>query len=203
MSPRRRSPEATEVLRRELVQVAHAIVEREGPSGLTMRSLAAEAGCAIGLPYKVFTDRTELVAEVIAAEFDRLRAQFDALVADAGSRTVGANLARWSQLLLGSPVVGLAHEAGDDPRLADAIDAAAGESGVIGALELTVSAYLAAEKGLGRIAPTVDERTFGFLIAGAVHNLLVAGSAYPRPTKRQLEGMLRTVAETLARRPEA
>ena len=46
-------------LRSDLVQVAQRIVARDGAAALTMRALAAEAGCAVGLPYKVFASRDE------------------------------------------------------------------------------------------------------------------------------------------------
>lgn len=202
MSPSRRSAEATAQLRTSLAEVALRIVDRHGPSALTMRSLAAEAGCSVALPYKVFVDRTDLVAAVVAAEFDRLRAAFDEVVAAAGSKTVGRNLARWASILLESPAIALADEAGSDDRFNTAIEAAAGETGVVSALEATVVDYLAAEKQLCRVAPTVDEHAFGFLIAGAIHNLLASGEAYPRPTKKQLDGMLRSVAAALAPPPE-
>lgn len=198
MSPRGRSAEESEALRASLVAVALAIVHRDGPSALTMRSLASEAGCAVGLPYKVFADRGELVAEVIAAEFTRLRREVDQVVAAAGTKTVGANLARWAALLLDSPAISLSHEVAHEEHLAHLIDAAAGESGVVAALERSMVDYLGAEKRLGRVSPDVDTRAFGFLIAGAIHNLLVSGDPYPRPTDRQLERMLKAVAAAIA-----
>ena len=198
MSPTKRSPEATQALRSELIEVALRLVARDGPESLTMRSLAAEAGCAVGLPYKVFTDRTELIAAVIAAEFARLRAAFDEIVAAAGTRTVAANLTRWAGLLLDSPAIVLAHEADTDRDLMKAIEVAAGESGVVKAIESTVVAYLGEEKRIGRVDQRVDERAFGFLIAGAVHNLLASGDAYPRPSGAQLARMLRSISLVLA-----
>ena len=201
MSPRQRTPEATDALRQELIDVARTLVERSGPGALTMRSLAAEAGCSVGLPYKVFTDRTDLVGEVVAAEFARLTLAFDEIVSMAGTHTVAANLARWASHLLGSPAVALAHEPGRDDRLDAAIHRAAGETGMVHALETTMAAYLAAEQRQGRVDPNVDARAFGFLIAGAIHNLVVSGELYPRPSERQLRQMLRSVADTLAPKP--
>ena len=63
MSPPRRTPETTEALRTSLVAHALRLVEREGAPALTMRALAAEAGCAVGLPYKVV---------VIASQYNEL-----------------------------------------------------------------------------------------------------------------------------------
>jgi AcrR family transcriptional regulator len=202
MAPARRTAEATEELRVRLLEVAQRLVARDGPAALTMRALAAEAGCAIGLPYKVFSSRDSLVAELVHAEFVRLQAAFDDLVASAGTGTVGENLGHYAELLLGSPAVGLTHGIGPDEPLAREIDARAGETGVVTGVVSTVADYLAAEKRLGRIDPDVDENAFGFLIAGAVHNLLVSGEPYPKPGIPQLKQMLATVASRLAPHPQ-
>jgi AcrR family transcriptional regulator len=198
MAPVRRTTEATEALRASLIEVAQRIVARDGASALTMRALAAEAGCAVGLPYKVFANREELVAELISVEFVRLREAFDRLVAQAGTRTIGHNLGRYADLLLGSPSIALAREVAHDEELSRAINAKAGETGVVASVVSTVVDYLAAEKHLGRVDPDVDEHAFGFLVAGAVHNLLVSGEPYPRPTARRLKRMLAAVATRLA-----
>jgi AcrR family transcriptional regulator len=198
VSPAARTPESTRALRASLVAAALRVLDRDGEGGLTMRAVAAEAGVALGLPYKVFASRNELVTEVVAAEFARLQATFGEVVAAAGTGTVAANLARWARALLSSPATALAHEVGHDPELAAAVEAVAGDSGVVVAVEHTVVDYLAAEKRAGRVRGDVDERAFGFLIAGAVHNLLVAGEAYPRPSEERLCQVLEAVAEAVA-----
>ena len=198
MSPNRRTAAEADELRDSLLEVARRLVARDGPAALTMRALAAEAGCAVGLPYKVFASRDELVLGLVHAEYIRLRAAFDEVVASAGSGTVGANLGRFAEVLLSSPAVGLSHGIGTHEALSQAIDATAGETGVVDALATTVADYLAAEKRSGRVDPTVDEEAFAFLIAGAVHNLLAAGPAYPKPSMQQLERMLAAVATRLS-----
>ncbi len=198
MSPAARSPEASAALRASLVEAALRVLDREGADGLTMRAVATEAGVALGLPYKVFANRNDLVGAVVAAEFRRLGAAFEAIVASAGTGTVGGNLGRWAEALLGSPAAGLSHDHAGDAEVEAAVDAAAGESGLVAALDRTVVDYLAAEQRLGRVAPGVDVRAFGFLVAGAVHNLLVSGAAYPRPSGAELRRMLTAVAEALA-----
>jgi AcrR family transcriptional regulator len=201
MAAGRRTVEGSRELRASLVAAAQRLVAREGAGALTMRGLAAEAGCAVGLPYKVFTSRDDLVVEVIVAELVRLRDEFEALVADAGQRTVGENLGRYARTLLASPAVGLARDIVHDDELTATIDERAGQIGIVAALETTVADYLAAEKRLGRIDPDVDAEAFGFVVAGAVHNLIVSGEAYPRPSQRRLEQMLAAVADRLAPRP--
>src|ERR687897_1169978 len=69
----RRSVETTEELRASLIEHARRLVAREGPDKLTMRALAAEAGCALGLPYKAFADREDLMVELVRASFGDVR----------------------------------------------------------------------------------------------------------------------------------
>lgn len=197
MTPARRTPETTRQLRDSLIEHAQRLVSREGAAALTMRALAKEAGCAVGLPYKVFANREALVAELILAEFRRLRSAFDELVASAGTGTVGDNLARYAEVLLESPAVRLAHEIHHDPELSKAVDADAVETGLVARLESTVVEYLAAEKSLGRVDRGVEPRAFGFLIAGAVHNLLMSGPAYPRPSMGRIREIFSAVATRL------
>jgi AcrR family transcriptional regulator len=199
MSPPRRAAESTEALRASLIDHARRLVDREGAAALTMRALAAEADCAVGLPYKVFTDRQDLVAQICHAEFQRLGDVYEELATRAGTATVGANLAWFADLLLGSPAVALAHEVFADETLAKTITARVHESGVgPAAFETVLARYLAAEKEVGRVAPDVDETAFGFLLAGAIHNLIVSGDAWPRPSRRQLKRTLDAVAVAIA-----
>jgi hypothetical protein len=57
------------------------------------------------------------------------------------------------------------------------------------------------EKGTGRVAPDIDEKAFGFVLAGAIHNLVMSGDAWPRPTRRQLERTLDAIAAAIAPHP--
>jgi AcrR family transcriptional regulator len=199
MSPPRRSAGTTDELRASLIGHARQLVSRGGASALTMRALAAQAGCAVGLPYKVFTDRRELVAEVLHAEFVELQSVFDQLAARAGTGTVGGNLAWFARVLLGSPGVALVEEVFADELLMKAVTARIHESGTgPAAFETILAGYLAAEKRAGRVAPDVDEDAFGFVLAGAIHNLVVSGRGYPRPGERRLERWLTAVAARLA-----
>lgn len=201
MAPKRTSDE-TQELRTSFIEHARRLVERDGPGALTMRALAAEAGCAVGLPYKVFSNRDDLVVELLLVEFRRLRNSFDQLVNRAGTGTVAETLAAYARLFLEShtPVLSLAWKM-DSEELSSAIDAKAHQSGLLESFETTVADYLAAEKRLGRIDATVDERAFGFLITGAIHNLIVSGDAYPRPEMREIERMLAAVADRLTPQP--
>jgi AcrR family transcriptional regulator len=195
----RRTPEATDQLRASLIEHAQRLIRRDGAHALTMRALAAEAGCAVGLPYKVFANREELVAELVHIELRRLRAAFDAWVGEAGERTVGENLWRYARLLLqaDTPALILAEEIGDK-NLDAAVTDKAHESGLLASFDTTVANYLRAEQRLGRVAADIDVQAYGFLITGAIHNLLASGDAYPRPDTRRLQQILSAVARQIA-----
>jgi len=198
MSPARRTPETTAGMRASLIAHAQRLVAREGASALTMRALAAEAGCAVGLPYKVFADRRDLVAELVHAEFVEMQSVVDELVARAGTGTIGGNLAWFADLLLASPAVAVAQEVFTDEQLMKTVTTRIHETGAGPAtFETILTSYLEAEKRVGRIDDDVNEAAFGFLLAGAIHNLIVSGPGYPRPTKRQLRQVLTAIAARL------
>ena len=107
MSPAKRSAETTQQLRSSLIEHARTLIARDGPAALTMRALATEAGCAVGLPYKVFADRHELVAAIVHTEVANLRSTCDELIDRAGSKTVASNLIWFARVFLDSPAVAL------------------------------------------------------------------------------------------------
>jgi len=201
MSPSRRNEETAAAQRASLVGHARRIIERDGPGALTMRALATEADCAVGLPYKVFADRHELVGENIHAEFLRLGERFDEMIGRAGTGTVGGNLAWLAEVLLESPAVALAPEVMGNAQLSKEFTERIHATGIGPAsFETAFSQYLVAEKAAGRVNGDVDEKAFAFLLAGAVHNLMISGDAYPRPSRRRLRQLLGSAATAIAPR---
>jgi AcrR family transcriptional regulator len=192
----RSRPARSEELRASLIEHARRLVAREGPAALTMRALANEAGCALGLPYKVFSDRQDLMVELVHASFGDLRRAGDELLRRVGRGTVPGNLAWFAEWLLDSPGVALAQHVMSDEALAQSVVAhfhATGEGPA--QLESLISDYLAAEQQAGRVSPEVDTHAFGFVLAGAIHHLVVMGEGYPRPSKRELERILAAVCD--------
>jgi AcrR family transcriptional regulator len=197
MAPRR-AAETPEQLRASLVEHARRLVAREGPAKLTMRALAAEAGCALGLPYKVFADRADLMVALVHASFEDLQATGNELLRRVGRGTVAGNLGWFAEWLLDSPAVALAQHVMSDEALAQSVVAhfhASGEGPT--QLESLVSDYLVGEQRAGRVAPDVDTHAFGFVLAGAIHHLVVMGEGYPRPSKRKLQRILGAVVDRL------
>jgi AcrR family transcriptional regulator len=60
-------------LRRALLRAAIAILEREGPSALSLRAVAREAGVSPAAPYHHFKDKSELLNAVAMEGFARLK----------------------------------------------------------------------------------------------------------------------------------
>jgi AcrR family transcriptional regulator len=83
-APARRGRTPSADMERELVAAAEAVLVREGPGGLTIRAVAAEAGIAPMGVYNRLGGKDGLVAELLIRGFDRLRATLEAAVADTG-----------------------------------------------------------------------------------------------------------------------
>lgn len=75
--------ERRKVLRDDLVNIAEAVIARDGLAGLRARDLATQAGCALGAIYNVFGDLNDLVLAVNARTFHALGAQVAVSLADA------------------------------------------------------------------------------------------------------------------------
>lgn len=197
--PAARTSAQTLRLRDDLIGHARTIVRRDGAAALTMRALAREAGCSVGLPYKVFTDREEIVLEVATRELAELAHAFAAWLDDSANHSVAANLDRYAGILLDSPTPALMHaESLDDKDIGPRVQTAARDTDFLGSLGRSATEYIRLEHDRGRIDPAVDADAFGFLITGAVHNLVAAGPGYPRPSRNQLTVLLERIARAIA-----
>ena len=202
MSAAKRTAETTEELRAALLEHAQRLVNRDGASALTMRALAAEAGVSLGLPYKIFADRREIVDEIVSAEARRFGAAAEALLTRVGTYTVGDNLIWFASIVLNSPAAPLAQELhSDDQRLESATRVAQRTGSSPASFPAVLADYFTAEQRAGRVRDNVDCEAFGFLIAGALHNLLIAGPAWPHPERHQLKRYLTAAACAIANEP--
>jgi AcrR family transcriptional regulator len=203
LSAARRTAETTQELRATLLEHAQRLVSRDGASALTMRALAAEAGVSLGLPYKIFADRREIVDEIVSAEVRRFGAAAETLLNRAGTYTVGDNLIWFASIVLNSPAAPLAQELHADDQRLESANRVAERTGLRPASFPAVLAdYLTAEQRAGRVRDNMDCEAFGFLIAGALHNLLIAGPAWPCPERRQLIRYLTAAAYAIATEPQ-
>jgi AcrR family transcriptional regulator len=105
-SPRRgRTPSAD--IERELLAAAETVLVRDGPGGLTVRAVAAEAGIAPMGVYSRLGGKDGLVNALLIKGFDRLRAYMDAAVTDTAQpsmhgRFVGCGMS-YRQFALDNP----------------------------------------------------------------------------------------------------
>ncbi len=81
-SPARRGRTPSADVERELLAAAEAVLVRDGPAGLTVRAVAAEAGIAPMGVYNKLGGKDGLVDALLIKGFDRLRAYMDAATGD-------------------------------------------------------------------------------------------------------------------------
>ncbi|MFZ0753958.1 MAG: TetR/AcrR family transcriptional regulator [Trebonia sp.] len=161
-------------VRQQLFAAAERVLLRDGPSGLTSRAVTAEAGCAKGVLHRHFADFDAFLAELVLDRIDQVGRQSAALLASAGTGTVTGNLTGALADQFGSVAVKIVSLLifRDDlrARLRETIP-----SGVPVATEVAamVSAYLAAERDLGRIAAGADIGTLALTLIGTAHLLAV------------------------------
>jgi AcrR family transcriptional regulator len=71
-------------LRRALIEAAERILENEGPSALSLRAVAREAGVSAAAPYHHFKDKNELLAAIAQEGFELLAQAMRGGAADEG-----------------------------------------------------------------------------------------------------------------------
>jgi len=158
-----------------LFGAAERVLLRDGPSALTSRAVTAEAGVAKGVLHRHFADFDAFLAELVADRIARIGSQAAALRAAAGTGTVVGNLTGALTDLFSSVAVAIValvtFRDGLRARLRQA-----GHPGMPVLAEATamISAYLAAERDLGRIPAHADVGTLAAVLIGAAH-LLFAG----------------------------
>jgi AcrR family transcriptional regulator len=81
-APARRGRTPSADVERELLAAAEAVLVRDGPGGLTVRAVAAEAGIAPMGVYNKLGGKDGLVDALLIRGFDRLRAALEASASD-------------------------------------------------------------------------------------------------------------------------
>ncbi|MEV4399891.1 TetR family transcriptional regulator [Nonomuraea sp. NPDC049607] len=181
-------------VRQQLFDAAEQVLLREGPSGLTGRAITREAGVATGLLHNHFGDLDAFLAALFV---DRARAATDSmgdLPARAGTATVVDNLMAAIETLLTGNLMALAGLVLARPslvtRLGEALDDGTLE---LDAAERLFTAYLDAERRLGRLTSDADTASLALALVGAVHQLLLTRG----PHAPDLRERLRRLATTL------
>jgi AcrR family transcriptional regulator len=158
-------------VREQLFQAAERVLVREGPGGLSGRAVTREAGVATGVLHKHFTDLDEFLAEFV---IDRARLALESvagLLSHPGEGTVQGTLAE-AAFSFGGHVLGMAGLVTSRPslsaRLQQAHDAGAPQ---LATIEEAFTAYLDAEKQLGRVAADADTQVLALALVATVHHL--------------------------------
>ena len=191
LSPRGR---AIPGVREQLFQAADRLLASAGPMALTTRAITGEAGVANGVLHRHFHDLDTFLAEFTASRLAALADTAAALPARAGHGTVTGNLTDATLALFGSSALALVNLAAARPALGTALEHLTTAGSGLGDVEKHVTAYLDAEKKLGRIAAGADTQTLAFTLLGSVHHLMMTNPAGPS----DLPDRVRRIVESLA-----
>jgi AcrR family transcriptional regulator len=180
-------------VRAQLFDAAERVLLRDRPDALTSRAVTMEAGVAKGVLHRHFADFDTFLAEFVLDRVGRMDAQTAALLAAAGTGTVVGNLADALTAVFGSialKVVALITFR-FDLRARLRRELPAGVPVLTQAAEM-MTAYLAAERELGRITADADVDALGPTLIGAGH-LLFAGQAGAPPAPGAVRKVVTTV----------
>lgn len=169
--------------RERLFAAAGRVLLRDGPSGLTSRAVTDEAGVAKGVLHRYFADFDGFLAALVHDRATRLELTTAALLGSAGTGEVAGNLAEALAAALDPVAVAMVALI----TFRDELRARLRESWPVGVPLLAeasrmVSAYLTAERALGRIAGDADPSMLAPMLIGAAHLLLADRTGdQPRP----------------------
>jgi AcrR family transcriptional regulator len=180
-------------VREQLFDAAERVLLRDRPDALTSRAVTTEAGVAKGVLHRHFADFDAFLAEFVLDRVGRMDAQAAALLGCAGTGTVVGNLTSALTAVFGSialKVVALITFRFDlRARLRRHLPA--GVPVLTQAAEM-MTAYLAAERELGRVTADADVDALGLTLIGAGH-LLFAGQAGAPPEPEAVRKVVTTV----------
>lgn len=197
MSPRRVAD--IDTLRANLLTHAQAVIARDGVEGLTMRALAAEAGTAVGLSYKAFSSREELLWELTWPSLTALAQQLD----DWGARPGGEladRLMEFSDIHHASVAPDLVDHITRGPRGEELLRAAV-DAGITRSWAAIMTAFLLTRQGGGDVRNDVDVEAFGFVITAAMHHVLVTEKPFLAPDRPTLARYIAGVAGQITTGP--
>jgi AcrR family transcriptional regulator len=185
--------------RGQLFEAAERILLRDGPAGLTSRSVTAEAGVAKGVLHRHFADFEDFLAELALARVARIAGQAADLRTAAGQDAVAGNLAAVLPSLFAPEVLALIRLIIARDELRARLRAATGSRiPLVSESTAMVADYLSAERDLGRIAPAADISTLAPTLIGAAH-LLFADADADGPDPAAIARVVATVLAGVAR----
>jgi AcrR family transcriptional regulator len=176
-----------------LFDAAERVLGREGASGLTSRAVTAEAGVAKGVMHRHFADFDSFLAELVLDRVAHLNGPASALCDAAGTGMVVDNLADALTAVLSPLAVAMvALVITRDGLRARLREVGAARFPLIAEGSAMVTAYLTAEKALGRVAAAADIPTLSHTLVGAAHLLFTDRESGP-PDAETLHNVVATV----------
>lgn len=189
--------------RQQLFDAAERVLLREGAHGLTSRAVTDEAGCAKGVLHRHFSDFDAFLVGLVLDRAARLEGESAALAGSAGTGTVADNLGNALTALFGPVPVAIIPLITFRDELRARLRAATPGGGIAILAQATtaISAYLATERDLGRIAADADIDSLTLSLVGGGH--LLFADREPGPPGPEAVGRLVTavVADAVRRRP--
>lgn len=173
-------------VRERLFDAAERVLLRDGPSALTSRTITSEAGCANGVLHRHFADSSAFLAEFVLDRMSQISDLGAALLATAGTGTVGGNLTEALLALFGSTATAMFRLITSKDDLRTRLQQARnGGVPVLSEAQQAIASYLAAEQELGRVTPGADIPTTALTLIGSAH-LLFAASEGTQPQHSQV-----------------
>lgn len=184
-------------VRGQLFDAAERVLLREGPSALTSRAVTAEADCAKGVLHRHFADFDAFLAEFVLDRVGRMDAEAAALRGAAGTGTVTGNLSAALTSVFTSVAVAIVPliTFRDELRARLRRTWPAGVPVLTEAVEM-IASYLAAERGLGRVAADAEVDLLAPTLVGAAHLLFADRTAAPpdeEAVRRAVAGVVAAV----------
>jgi AcrR family transcriptional regulator len=189
-------------VRQQLFDAAERVLLRAGPAGLTSRAVTDEAGCAKGVLHRHFADFDAFLTDLVLDRAAQLEIQAMALRDSAGTATVADNLTNALSTLFGPVPVAIIPliTFRDDLRARLRQARPGGGIAILAQATAAVSAYLADERELGRIAADADIDSLTLSLVGGGHLLFADRDPGP-PTRETVARLVATVlADVLQRR---
>lgn len=158
--------------RERLFEAAERVLVDRGPEGLTSRAVTAAAGVAKGVLHRHFVDFDDFLVALVLDRAGRLEEVSARLLQSAGTKTVVANLTTAVMGLFGPVTVGIvALVISRDGLRTRLREAGASRLPLVQEGAAMVAAYLATERGLGRLRSDSDVGTLAPTLIGAAHLL--------------------------------
>ncbi|MGW7271723.1 TetR/AcrR family transcriptional regulator [Streptomyces sp. NPDC054864] len=189
--------------RQQLFDAAERVLLRDGPNGLTSRAVTDEAGCAKGVLHRHFSDFDAFLVDLVLDRAAQLDRQASMLRESAGKGAVADNLASALAALFGPipvaiiPLITFRDEL--RARLRQAM--AGGGIAILAQATTAISAYLADERELGRIAADADIESLTLSLVGGGHLLFTDRDPGPSATAAVSKLVSAVIADAVQRRP--